>query len=73
MLTQINKAMFKQITNLNGSELYLIASLWIFLVFFISVAIMLFRMKKDYVTYMKEMPLEEDETEKKLNHSPDSL
>lgn len=73
MLTQINKAMFKQITNLNGSELYLIASLWIFLVFFISVAIMLFRMKKDYVTYMKELPLEEYETEKELNHSPESL
>lgn len=73
MLTQINKAMFKQITNLNGSELYLIASLWIFLVFFISVAIMLFRMKKDYVTYMKELPLEEDETEKELNHSLESL
>jgi len=70
---QINKAMFKQITNLNGSELYLIASLWIFLIFFISVAIMLFRMKKDYVTYMKELPLEEDETEKELNHSPESL
>ncbi|WET69468.1 MULTISPECIES: hypothetical protein [unclassified Sphingobacterium] len=65
--------MFKQITNLNGSELYLIASLWIFLVFFISVAIMLFRMKKDYVTYMKELPLEEDETENELNHSPESL
>lgn len=73
MLTQINKAMFKQITNLNGSELYLIASLWIFLVFFISVAIMLFRMKKDYVTYMKELPLEEDETENELNHLPESL
>ncbi|MCS4166010.1 hypothetical protein L1283_004954 [Sphingobacterium sp. HSC-15S19] len=30
-------------------------------------------MKKDYVTYMKELPLEEDETEKELNHSPESL
>lgn len=64
--------MFKQITNLNGSELYLIVSLWIFLIFFISVAIMLFRMKKHYVTYMKELPLEE-ETEKEMNHSPESI
>lgn len=72
MLTKINNAMFKQITNLNGSELYLIVSLWIFLIFFISVAIMLLRMKKDYVTYMKELPLEED-NEKEMNHSPESL
>ncbi|MDR2273774.1 MAG: hypothetical protein LBF27_22895 [Sphingobacterium sp.] len=64
--------MFKQITNLNGSELYLIVSLWIFLIFFISVAIMLLRMKKDYVTYMKELPLEED-NEKEMNHSPESI
>lgn len=64
--------MFKQITNLNGSELYLIVSLWIFLIFFISVAIMLFRMKKDYVNYMKELPLEE-KTEKETNHSPESI
>ncbi|MDF2517904.1 MAG: hypothetical protein K0R59_3200 [Sphingobacterium sp.] len=64
--------MFKQITNLNGSELYLIVSLWIFLIFFISVTIMLFRMKKDYVNYMKELPLEE-ETEKEMNHSPESI
>ena len=72
MLTKINNVMFKQITNLNGSELYLIVSLWIFLIFFISVAIMLLRMKKDYVTYMKELPLEED-NEKEMNHSPESI
>lgn len=72
MLIQINKKMFKQITNLNGSELYLIVSLWIFLVFFIIVAIMLFKMKKDYITYMEELPLEE-ETDTQMNHSPESL
>jgi hypothetical protein len=30
-------------------------------------------MKKDYVNYMKELPLEEEETEKEMNHSPESI
>jgi len=55
--------MFKQITNLQGDEMYLIVSLWIFLVFFVTVGIMLFFMKKDYIQYMKEIPLEDSETE----------
>jgi len=55
--------MFKQITNLQGDEMYLIVSLWIFLVFFVTVGIMLFFMKKDYVQYMKEIPLEDSETD----------
>jgi len=57
--------MFKQITDLSGNEWYLIVSLWIFLVFFIVVAIMLVRMRKAHVDYMKGMPVNEDE-------SPDS-
>lgn len=55
--------MFKQITNLQGDEIYLIVSLWIFIIFFISVGIMLFLMKKDFVQYMKEIPLEDSEKE----------
>lgn len=55
--------MFKQITNLNGDELYLIVSLWIFLVFFISVGCMLFWMKKDHIDHMKDIPLENQENE----------
>lgn len=55
--------MFKQITNLQGDEMYLIVSLWIFLVFFVTVGVMLFFMKKDYITYMKEIPLDDSETE----------
>lgn len=55
--------MFKQITNLQGDEMYLIVSLWIFLVFFVIVGIMLFFMKKDYIQYMKEMPLEDSDNE----------
>jgi len=54
--------MFKQITDLSGNEWYLIASLWIFLVFFIVVGIMLFRMKKDYVDYMKDIPMDDEAT-----------
>ncbi|SEK75182.1 hypothetical protein [Parapedobacter koreensis] len=53
--------MFKQITDLSGNEWYLIVSLWIFLIFFIVVAIMLVRMRKDYVDYMKEIPMDEAE------------
>ncbi|WP_169719473.1 hypothetical protein [Olivibacter sitiensis] len=53
--------MFKQITTLNGDEWYLIASLWIFLLFFIMVAILLVKMSKDYVEYMKNRPFSEEE------------
>ncbi|QBQ42202.1 hypothetical protein [Sphingobacterium psychroaquaticum] len=53
--------MFKQLTNLNGDEMYLITSLWIFLVFFVLVACMLFWMKKDHIDYMKDIPFDDDE------------
>lgn len=53
--------MFKQITSLDGNEWYLIASLWIFMIFFIVVGIMLFRMRKDYVQYMGNIPLDDQE------------
>lgn len=53
--------MFKQITDLSGNEWYLIASLWIFLIFFIVMAIRLFRMKKEEVDYMKDIPLHDEE------------
>lgn len=55
--------MFKQITNLNGDETYLIGSLLLFIVFFVVVAMMLFFMKKDFVHYMKELPLQDDSNE----------
>ncbi len=53
--------MFKQITDLNGNEWYLITSLWIFLLFFVLVTILLFRMKKKHIDYMSNLPLEEDD------------
>ncbi|WKK59235.1 MULTISPECIES: hypothetical protein [unclassified Sphingobacterium] len=61
--------MFKQITNLHGDEIYLIVSLCIFLGFFILVTIMLFAMKKNFVDYMKGLPLED--TERELDKLPE--
>lgn len=52
--------MFKQITNLNGYEWYLVASLLIFIGFFIIVGILLLTMKKDFIRHMKDLPLEDD-------------
>jgi len=59
--------MFKQITSLHGDEIYLIVSLWIFIVFFVTVGLMLFFMKKDYIKYMKEIPF--DESEQQIDYS----
>jgi hypothetical protein len=53
--------MFKQITDLAGGEYYLIASLLIFMVFFILVAIYLFMLNKNYITQMSALPFEEQE------------
>lgn len=53
--------MFKQfIDKVDGSQIYLISSLGIFLVFFILVAVMLFLMKKDHIKHMSELPLNND-------------
>jgi cbb3-type cytochrome oxidase subunit 3 len=54
--------MFKQfIQNFADSRIYLISSLWLFLVFFLLVAFMLIRMKKNHIEYMSNLPLAEDE------------
>ncbi|MES2455903.1 MAG: hypothetical protein V4594_10195 [Bacteroidota bacterium] len=50
--------MFKQFLNeVDGSQIYLITSMGIFMLFFILVAILLLRMKKDTIKYMSELPL----------------
>ncbi|WP_276349201.1 hypothetical protein [Daejeonella sp. JGW-45] len=55
--------MFKQfIQNFADSRIYLISSLWLFLIFFILVAVMLIRMKKKHIEYMSNLPLSDDET-----------
>ncbi|HWZ03980.1 MAG TPA: hypothetical protein VNX40_10260 [Mucilaginibacter sp.] len=48
--------------NLTGGQIYLISSLGIFMVFFIVVSILMFRLKKSHVNYMSDLPLEEDNT-----------
>ena len=54
--------MFNQlIQNFADSKIYLISSLWLFLIFFILVAVMLVRMNKKHIKYMSELPLQENE------------
>jgi len=60
--------MFKQITDLSGNEWYLIASLWIFLLFFITVGIRIFRMRKADAEYLKGIPMDDGE-----QHDEESL
>jgi len=53
--------MFKQFLNqVDDSQVYLISSLGIFLLFFIMVAALLLIMKKDKIKYMSELPLNDD-------------
>ena len=53
--------MFNQlIQNFADSKVYLISSLWLFLIFFILVAVMLVRMNKKHIKYMSELPLQEN-------------
>lgn len=52
--------MFKQFTeHINGNQGYLLFSLGIFLIFFIVVTILLLTLRKRYVEYMSEMPLDD--------------
>lgn len=56
--------MFKQFTeNINGHQIYLLCSLGIFLVFFIVVAVILFKLNKGHVAHMSSLPLEGDQTD----------
>ncbi|RYG10119.1 MAG: hypothetical protein EOO07_22700 [Chitinophagaceae bacterium] len=54
--------MFKQIKDLAGGELYLIASLLIFMVFFMLVGIYLLKLNKNYISLMSNLPIEENQT-----------
>jgi hypothetical protein len=51
--------MFKQITNLDGSEIYLISSLLLFMVFFVVVGIYLFKISKSHVQMMSNLPIDD--------------
>lgn len=58
--------MFKQINNLSGGELYLIASLLIFMVFFILVGLYIFKMGKDHVAMMRELPINDETSQQEF-------
>lgn len=54
--------MFKQFLHqVDDKQVYLITSLGIFLAFFIIVGILLLVMKKEEVTYMSQLPLNDEE------------
>lgn len=61
--------MFKQFTeHINGNQVYLIFSLFIFLVFFVVVTLLLLRIRKQHVDYMSDIPLN-DCTDNDINFS----
>lgn len=61
--------MFKQFTeNIKGTEIYLLSSLGIFLIFFIVVTIMLMRIRKHHIDYMGDLPLN-DGQQSTINNS----
>lgn len=51
--------MFNQIRDLAGGEFYLITSLLMFMVFFIVVTIYLFKLSKQHIIQMSNMPIDE--------------
>jgi cbb3-type cytochrome oxidase subunit 3 len=52
--------MFDQfVKDVSGEQMYLIFSLWIFLVFFIVVSFLLYITKKQHVDRMSDLPLED--------------
>jgi hypothetical protein len=60
--------MFDQfLDNVSGKQMYLMFSLWIFLVFFIVVSLLLFYMRKQHITYMSDIPLNDSSVTIKTN------
>lgn len=53
--------MFNQIKDLAGGEFYLIISLLLFMVFFVVVAIYLFMLNKQYIAFMSNLPIEDQQ------------
>ncbi|GAB3929940.1 hypothetical protein [Mucilaginibacter myungsuensis] len=62
--------MFKQFTeNINSHQIYLLTSLGIFFVFFVVVAVMLIRIRKQHIEHMQGLPLQDTIDPKPLNHA----
>lgn len=55
--------MFNQIKDLAGGELYLITSLLLFMVFFILVAVYLFKLSKQHVALMSKLPINDQQVQ----------
>lgn len=56
--------MFDQfVKDISGEQMYLIFSLWIFLVFFVAVSVLLFITKKQFTDYMSDLPLDDGTTD----------
>ena len=56
--------MFKQfVDKITGNDIYLISSLLIFFIFFVVIAILLIRMNKKHISYMSNLPLNDDKKE----------
>ena len=54
--------MYSQFINyFADSRVYLLTSLWLFLAFFVLVAVMLIKTSKKHIDYMSELPLNEDD------------
>ncbi len=54
--------MFRQfLEHVDDKQIYLITSLAIFFLFFVLVGVMLLMMKKDEVTYMSQLPINDEE------------
>ncbi len=51
--------MFNQIKDLAGGETYLITSLLMFMVFFITVTVYLFKLSKSHISEMSHLPFED--------------
>jgi len=52
--------MFEQFTKgLSGSQVYLISSMIVFVVFFVVVTVVLIRLKKQHINHMGQLPLED--------------
>ena len=61
--------MFKQFTeHIAGNQVYLLFSMFIFLVFFLVVALLLLRLRKPHADYMSDIPLN-DCTEENIKSS----
>jgi hypothetical protein len=54
--------MFNQIKNLAGGEIYLITSLLMFVVFFVTVGIYLLKLNRKHIEVMRQLPINENQS-----------